>query len=286
MFAWKRLIKFFYIFFLAFFCSSSFSEIIIDGKLSEEEWKSAREINKFYEVFPFSLKDASGDTRILIQEDEKGIYIGFINIQTKETIRANQHQRDQGARPPVGDQVGITIDFDNDGKTGYRFSVNAGNSINDGTVINENEQNLDWDGDWLSATSITDNSWYAEIFIPWTITSMKSQKGEERIVGLCFYRMLLSEYKVSATCKGSPYVNKFLSVFDEMNFKKYEVKKQFIGSYRYSSLWNHNGCIQSRRDDLESILYMLMYLYSSNLPWCGISGENKLKSRIYPLKEY
>ena len=64
-----------------------------------------------------------------------------------------------------------------------------------------------------------------EIFIPWTITSMKSQKGEERTVGLCFYRMLLSEYKVSATCKGSPYVNKFLSVFDEINFKQYEVSK-------------------------------------------------------------
>ena len=224
--AWKPIFNLNYCFFLLFFFPSTLSsEIVIDGELSEEEWKTAREINKFYEVFPFSLNDASGDTRILIQEDGKGIYIGFINIQAKETIRANQHQRDQGARPPVGDQVGITIDFDNDGKTGYRFSVNAGGSINDGTVINENEQNMDWDGDWLSATSITDTGWFAEIFIPWTITSMKSQKGEERTVGFCFYRMLLSEYKVSATCRGSPYVNKFLSVFDEMNFKQYEVSK-------------------------------------------------------------
>ncbi|GIS76213.1 MAG: hypothetical protein CM1200mP12_19320 [Gammaproteobacteria bacterium] len=89
-----------------------------------------------------------------------------------------------------------------------------------GNVINENEQNLDWDGDWLSATSISDTGWYAEIFIPWAITSMKSQKGEERTIGFCFYRMMIAENKVSATCKGSPYVNKFLSVFDVMNFKK------------------------------------------------------------------
>lgn len=66
--------------------------------------------------------------------------------------------------------------------------------------------------------------------------------------------------------------------------KKYEIKKQFIGTYRYSSLWNHIGVEQSRRDDLESIIYMLMYLYSSNLPWCGISGENQLK-KIYNLKK-
>ena len=225
-YARKPLSNFFYISVILFsFSSILSSEILIDGELSEEEWQSAREIHKFYEVFPFSLNDVSGNTRVLILDDEKGIYFGFINAQSIESIRANQHQRDQGARPPVGDQVGVTLDFDNDGKTAYRFSVNAGNSINDGTVINENEQNLDWDGDWLSATSISDTGWYAEIFIPWAITSMKSQKGDERTIGFCFYRMMIAEYKVSATCKGSPYVNKFLSVFDVMDFTKYEVSQ-------------------------------------------------------------
>ena len=100
---------------ISFFSSFVFAEIVIDGKLSEEEWELAREINKFYEVFPFSLNDVSGNTRVLIVDDEKGIYFGFINTQTNESIRANQHQRDQGARPPVGDQVGVTLDFDNDG---------------------------------------------------------------------------------------------------------------------------------------------------------------------------
>ena len=83
--------------------SFSYSEIIIDGELSEEEWKDSREIKKFYEVFPFSLNDVSGTSKVLIQEDSKGIYFGFINNQPKETIRSNQHQRDQSARPPIGD---------------------------------------------------------------------------------------------------------------------------------------------------------------------------------------
>tara|TARA_Y100000590_G_scaffold122407_1_gene140088 strand:- start:11121 stop:13436 length:2316 start_codon:yes stop_codon:yes gene_type:complete len=223
--AWKLNYKSSLFLYFLFFSTIITSEILLDGKLNEEEWKEARTIDTFYEVFPFSLNDVSGNSKILIQEDKKGIYFGFINIQPRETIRSNQHQRDQGARPPIGDQVGVTIDFDNDGKTAYRFSVNAGNSINDGTVINENEQNLDWDGDWLSATSISEEGWYAEIFIPWTITSMKSQEGKKRSVGLCFYRMLIADYKVQATCKGSPYVNKFLSVFDEIDFQQYEVSQ-------------------------------------------------------------
>ena len=134
------------------FCPGLFSEIVIDGILDEAEWTTAREVNEFYEVYPYSLDTGHKDTRILIKEDEKGMYFGFINNQPKETIRLNQHQRDQGVRPPVGDQNGVTIDFDNDARTGYRFIVNACGSINDGVVINENEGNDDWDGDWKQAT--------------------------------------------------------------------------------------------------------------------------------------
>ena len=61
-----------FLFLLSFYSILS-TEIKIDGKLSEKEWQNAREVNKFYEVFPFSLNDVSGNTRVLIADDEKGI---------------------------------------------------------------------------------------------------------------------------------------------------------------------------------------------------------------------
>ena len=74
-YAWKPLSNFFYISVILFsFSSILSSEILIDGELSEKEWQSAREINKFYEVFPFSLNDVSGNTTVLILDDDKGIY--------------------------------------------------------------------------------------------------------------------------------------------------------------------------------------------------------------------
>ena len=162
------------------FCPGLFSEIVVDGLLDEEEWSTARVVNNFYEVYPYSLDTGHTDTKIFIKEDEKGMYFGFINTQPKDTIRLNQHQRDQGIRPPVGDQNGVTIDFDNDARTGYRFIVNAGGSINDGVVINENEGNDDWDGDWKQATAVQDDGWTSEILIPWSIAPMKSVSTEER----------------------------------------------------------------------------------------------------------
>lgn len=49
----------------------------------------------------------------------------------------------------------------------------------------------------------------------------------------------------------------------------------FRGTVRYASVHAHLGRIGSRRDDLESLAYTLIFLLRGRLPWQGFQGENK-----------
>ena len=219
----RTLIKFFYLnlFFVAPLLYSL--EITTDGLLDEKEWSGAREITKYYESLPFTLDDASGSQKVLVLEDEKGIYFGFISYQDIETIRSQKHQRDE--EMANADMVGVSIDFDGDGLLSYGFSISAGGSILDNVVRNENEVNYDWDADWGYGVTIGKEAWYAEMFIPWSVAPMKAQKGDKRKVKLSFYRWLRGEFKVYTTIKGNPRTEKFISIFNDYEFNNYDVSK-------------------------------------------------------------
>jgi len=60
-----------------------------------------------------------------------------------------------------------------------------------------------------------------------------------------------------------------------INFK---CKHKFIGTLNFASINTHNFYEQSRRDDLESVAYMLIYFFFGELDWINCEKNSDLNS--------
>ena len=62
---------------------------------------------------------------------------------------------------------------------------------------------------------------------------------------------------------------------------KYALTGRMFGTVRYASYNASRGVEQSRRDDLESIANMLIYIYTGKLPWKGINLKDRQRKKKY-----
>ena len=65
---------------------------------------------------------------------------------------------------------------------------------------------------------------------------------------------------------------------------QYRENNKLIGNARYSSINALNGGTQSRRDDLESLGYLVIYLIVGRLPWQGYISHSK-EDKYYKIKK-
>ena len=76
---------------------------------------------------------------------------------------------------------------------------------------------------------------------------------------------------------------KYRSSTTKMHYP-FEQTKKLVGNVRYSSINALEGGTQSRRDDLESLGYMLIYLCLGRLPWQGLLSNSK-EDKYYRIRE-
>lgn len=160
----------------------------IDGKLDSTEWSSAQRIDDFRMTQPLTREPSRHATEAWYMATADGLAVAFRNRQPSGIPRTRQRfQRDDNGNV---DRVNVYVDFDGDGRSGYNFMLALSNGIGDGTIANENQFNNDWDGAWKHAVSEDDDSWSAEILIPWHIAPMRSIDGDTRTIGLSLDRVV------------------------------------------------------------------------------------------------
>ena len=164
---------------------------LVDGDvLSDAAYEDARVATGFVQNRPFDGQPASERTEVRIVHTEDTLFFGIVcYTDDPATIIAADSRRDSDLTET--DSFRIILDTYHDGLNGFVFGTNPAGVEYDGQLTNEgqgsgrfggggsgrpsnNRQqrgsggglNVNWDGVWQVATSVTDVGWTAEIAIP------------------------------------------------------------------------------------------------------------------------
>jgi hypothetical protein len=179
---------------------------VIDGRLDDEVWSTARPLTGFTQRIPRDGAPASQPTEFRVLFDAEALYVGvWLWDSAPGAIVDGPAIRDSAL--DESDAVVLLFDTYHDGQNGFVFGTNPSGIEYDGQVTNEGRGggfgsglggrqqggagggfNLNWDGQWEVATSRDARGWYAEFRIPFS--TVRYAFREEPVWGLNVMRRI------------------------------------------------------------------------------------------------
>ncbi|HEX5168765.1 MAG TPA: DUF5916 domain-containing protein [Cyclobacteriaceae bacterium] len=145
------------------------AKIILDGKLEEEDWKTAQVAKDWFLNFPVDDSSAPYQTEARVTFDDQYFYASFVCMDDNTPDLINSLRRDFDY--PLNDNVGVNIGPYNDGLNGFFFAVTPAGVQREGIIsgggAGGDAFNSFWDNKWFSVVERYDDRWIAEFAIPW-----------------------------------------------------------------------------------------------------------------------
>jgi len=160
--------------------------IVIDGDLSDEGWRNATRVEKWYEVNPGDNTEPAVKNVGYVTYDDRFFYVAFeFEEPNPAAIRAplGDHDSLDGTGQ---DLAGLFLDTLNTGRTATIFLANARNVQYDAILDDATGENQSPDYFWDSATKIGERKWTLEIRIPFS--SLRYKTADPQTWGILLYR--------------------------------------------------------------------------------------------------
>ncbi|MCH7874542.1 MAG: carbohydrate binding family 9 domain-containing protein [Gemmatimonadetes bacterium] len=139
-------------------------DIRLDGRVDEPAWRHATPITRFVQGEPVEGAAAEQRTEVRVLYDADALYVGVIMYDTEpERIASQLVRRDSRGQY---DWFELSLDPNNDRRTGYRFRVGASGVRRDVYLYDDNREDDAWDAVWASAVHRGDFGWSIEMRIP------------------------------------------------------------------------------------------------------------------------
>ena len=139
-------------------------EIHIDGRPDEAVWQKAMPVTEFVQGEPVENAPAEQPTEVRVLFDQAALYVSAIMQDPEPTLIGDQLvRRDENGQY---DYFELSLDSNNDRRTGYRFRVSAAGVQRDVYMYDDVREDPAWDAVWQSAVHRDSVGWSAELRIP------------------------------------------------------------------------------------------------------------------------
>jgi len=160
--------------------------IAVDGDLSDEGWKGATRVEKFYEVSPGDNVEPKVKTVGYLPYDARFFYVAFeLSDPDPKGIRAPYGDHDS-LNGNSDDFAGVFLDSMNTERTAAEFFATARNIQYDAVTDDASGENSSPDFFWDSATKITAAGWVLEMRIPFV--SLRFKNSDPQTWGIMLFR--------------------------------------------------------------------------------------------------
>lgn len=159
------------------------SKIILDGKISPDEWINAIQVELNFEINPGNNTPAKKKTIGFISYSDTDLYVAIHAFDNPENVRASVRSRDDIKIYMQDDVINVSFDTYADGRNNYILLSNAFGSQLDVRAINALTDDQRYDGsfnmDFETAGSIVTDGYQVEFKIPFSSLPFPNGKDQK-----------------------------------------------------------------------------------------------------------
>jgi len=160
--------------------------VSIDGDLSEDAWKRAERVDRWYETNPGDNVDPKVRSVGYLAYDDRFFYAAFeFDDPSPSQIRAPVSDRDRVSGNST-DYGGVILDTRNDGRTAVLLLATPRGVQYDADSDDASGEDQSPDYFWDAAARITERGWTLEIRIPFS--SLRYRTADPQTWGILLYR--------------------------------------------------------------------------------------------------
>jgi hypothetical protein len=184
------------------------NQITLDGKLTEEVWKTDCGVSNFIQRDPVEGAEPTQKTVAYVAYDKDAIYVAARMYDSPDSIISMLTRRDVDA---TTDGFLVYLDPYNDKRSGFYFALSAAGTLYDGVLYNDDWSDNSWDGVWDGKVNIDKEGWTVEMRIPFSQLRFDDKKNN--IWGINFKRIIArrneNDYLVYVPKNESGFVSHF-----------------------------------------------------------------------------